>query len=97
MLASTVVPKKKMQMLELGARLKIARLESRLSLAEVAKEVSLSRQAVNAWEAGRTGISALQLAKLALTYGVSADYLLFGITAIPEDLRIILDKSRKTA
>jgi transcriptional regulator with XRE-family HTH domain len=83
--------------LELGERLRISREGCRLSLMDVATDLGLSKQAVAAWEKGRTGISAIQLATLALSYGVSADYLLFGITAIPEELRQLLMKSKRTA
>lgn len=86
-----------MLMLELGERLRLSRVEARLSLQDAADEVKLTRQAVAAWESGRTSISALHLACLALTYGKSADYLLFGVTAMPEELRVLLSKARNTA
>lgn len=47
----------------------------------------VSKQAVSAWETGRTIMDTLQLADLALMYGVSADYLIFGTRMVPEELR----------
>ncbi len=39
----------------------------------------MSHQAVSGWEAGRASISAVRLGELATLYGVSTDYLIFGI------------------
>jgi transcriptional regulator with XRE-family HTH domain len=80
---------------ELGERLRQVRLESALSLQDVATEMRLSKQAIWAWEQGRSGVSALQLASLALIYGASADYLLFGVKKLPEELREIFCKAKR--
>lgn len=74
---------------ELGERLREARAGSSLSLEDVATEMQLTKQSVWAWEHGKVSVSALQLADLALLYGTSADYLLFGIRTVPEELRAI--------
>jgi transcriptional regulator with XRE-family HTH domain len=80
---------------EIGARLRGVRVEARLSLRDVAKEMGVSKQAVWAWEQGRNGVSALQLANLALIYGASADYLLFGVRKQPDELRAIICRAKK--
>lgn len=74
---------------ELGDRLREARLESALSLEDVAGELRMSKQSIWAWEHGKVSISAMQLADLALLYGTPTDYLLFGIRMIPEELKAI--------
>jgi transcriptional regulator with XRE-family HTH domain len=88
------MPLEKARRVEIGSRLRDARKGAKLSLADVAQEIKLSKQAVSAWESGRTTLDALQLGNLALLYGVSADFLLFGIKTIPEDLKAIYSKAR---
>lgn len=78
---------------EIGSRLKECRSEARLSLGDVAGEMHVTKQAVSAWEHGRTKLDALQLADLALMYGVSADYILFGTRMVPEDLRELFSRA----
>jgi hypothetical protein len=56
-------------------------------------ELEMSKQAISAWETGRTTLDAIQLADLSLMYGVSADYILFGTHMIPTDLRDIFSKA----
>lgn len=68
-------------------------MHARLSLGDVATELHLSKQAVSAWENGRTTLDALQLADLALMYGVSADFILFGTHMVPTDLRDVFARS----
>jgi transcriptional regulator with XRE-family HTH domain len=79
--------------IEVGARLKECRTEARLSLGDVATEMHVTKQAVSAWEHGRTKLDALQLADLALMYGVSTDYILFGTRMVPQDLRELFSRA----
>jgi transcriptional regulator with XRE-family HTH domain len=79
----------------LGARLREVRVESGLSLQDVASQMRVSKQAIWAWERGRTGVSALQLANLALIYGASADYLLFGVHKQPDEIKAILCRAKR--
>lgn len=81
---------------EMGVRLRDCRIEARLSLADVAEELKLSKQTVSSWEKGARLLDALRLADLALMYGVSSDYILFGTRMVPEDLRAIFTKMGKT-
>jgi transcriptional regulator with XRE-family HTH domain len=69
---------------EIGARLRECRLGAKLSLADVAAEMSLTKQAVSSWESGRTKMTALQLRDLVLLFGVSSDYILFGTHMVPQ-------------
>jgi len=54
-----------------------------LSQDEAAEQVMLTRQAVALWETGESAISAVQLGRLAALYGVSIDYLVFGVRTVP--------------
>ena len=61
---------------ELGRRLRLARKAWKLSQADVAKALDLSRSAVSEMEAGRRGVSGLELHRLAYLYGRDmADFL----------------------
>lgn len=79
--------------IEIGSRLRESRQEAKLSLGDVAEELKLSKQAISAWENGRTMLDAKQLGDLALMYGVSADYLLFGTRMVPEELRELFTRA----
>jgi transcriptional regulator with XRE-family HTH domain len=81
--------------IEIGSRLRLCRQEAKLSLGDVAGELKMSKQAVSAWETGRTVMDAVQLADVALMYGVSADYLLFGTRMVPEELRQLYSRMGK--
>ncbi len=61
---------------ELGRRLRLARKAWKLSQADVAKALDLPRSAVSEMEAGRRGVSGLELHRLAYLYGRDmADFL----------------------
>lgn len=61
---------------ELGRRLRLARKAWKLTQGEVAKALDLSRSAVSEMEAGRRGVSGLELHRLADLYGRDmADFL----------------------
>lgn len=62
----------------LGYRLQRARKRSCLSQESVAELISVTRQAVSAWETGASVPSAHQIADLAGVYCESAHVLLFG-------------------
>lgn len=66
-------------MKEIGGRLQSARRQISSTQQEVAAELRVSRQAVSAWERGVSVPNALELRLLAVRYGVSADFLLFGV------------------
>lgn len=63
----------------LGMRLKDARAKAKLSQQHVAAEFGLARQTVASWESGNSVPNALQVVRLSILYGCSADCLLFGL------------------
>lgn len=68
---------------DIAARLKSARLAARLTQEEVALDFLLTRQAVSSWERGQSLPSVAQLYEIGMLYGVSLDYLLYGIRSMP--------------
>jgi transcriptional regulator with XRE-family HTH domain len=64
-----------------GLRLRLSREEAGISVPAAATEMRVTRHAVYAWESGRTVCDYVQLAEMALLYGKSADFILFGIKA----------------
>lgn len=78
---------------EIGSRLRESRLKVKLSLGDVAEEMKMTKQGVSAWETGKTKLDAYQLADLALMYGVSADYILFGTPMVPQELRELFQRA----
>ena len=79
----------------IGARLRLARLDQKLSLSAAARRVGRSRQSVAGWEAGTALIGVAQLALLANLYGVTADYLIFGDNLDREGLQGAADAAAK--
>lgn len=73
--------------IEIGSRLRECRTGANLSIAEVAEELKVTKQAVSAWENGTRVPDAIRLGDLALLYGVATDFILFGTHMIPEDLK----------
>lgn len=67
---------------QVGKRLRGARIAAGLTQKDVALACMVSRQTVSAWENGAL-LSTRQFYDLCLRYGVSADYLLFGVRTIP--------------
>lgn len=57
-------------------RLKQLREQNRMTQAELAKKLGITRSSVNAWEMGISIPSTQYIVELALLYGVSTDYLL---------------------
>lgn len=68
---------------EVGSRLRDARKAVLMSQSETARELSKTRQALSRWERGRAWPSLLEFRELALLYGESTDWLLFGIRTAP--------------
>lgn len=76
----------------IAARLKESRQAARLSQMEVAKEFEVARQLVSAWECGRSTPTLDQWFQLAPLYGVSLDYLVYGIRTVPVSRAGILER-----
>jgi DNA-binding transcriptional regulator YiaG len=71
------------------ARLKAARVAAKMSQADVASHFLMSRQTVSKWEHCGALPTALQLHELGLLYGVSMDYVLYGLKSVPIATTII--------
>lgn len=57
-------------------RFKELRLERKLSQGELAKELGVSQRSISSWETGFREPDFETLSKIAIFFGVSADYLL---------------------
>jgi len=64
---------------QIGERLKGARKAANLTQDDVAKDFLVSRQAVSLWERGRPLPSVLQIYEMGILYGVSANFIVYGI------------------
>lgn len=69
--------------LEIAARLKEARQSARLSQEEAAAGLGVRRQSISAWECGKTMPQAREWYKLGRVYGVSLDYVVYGLRTVP--------------
>jgi transcriptional regulator with XRE-family HTH domain len=78
------MPKTKIK--SIAGRIRQARLVARLSQTDVAKQLHVTRQAVSNWENGGMLPSLVDFAKLAEIYGVTSDFMLFGLVTIPVDM-----------
>jgi transcriptional regulator with XRE-family HTH domain len=67
-----------------------ARDASKLTQAEVAAELCLSRQVITKWESGRSAPNPVQLLRLCTLYGVSADWMLAGVRTVPAEVDPLL-------
>jgi transcriptional regulator with XRE-family HTH domain len=67
----------------IGARLQEARTSQKLSQDYVAEKLGLNRQAVSKWECGVTMPRADEWYHIGKIYGVSLDYLVYGIRTVP--------------
>lgn len=67
----------------IGARLKESRKSAKLTQEAVAKELGVNRQAVSNWETGRETPRAEAWFLLGQLYGVSLDYIVYGIRTMP--------------
>ena len=77
---------KQLQLLAIGERLRLARLEARVTLRDAGKFVDRTRQSVAGWEAGMNEIGIVQLALLAALYRVTTDYVIYGGALVPGSL-----------
>lgn len=68
---------------QIGARLKIARKAAGMTQEYVASDLGLSRQAVCSWEHGREMPRSEAWFRLGLLYGVSLDFIIYGIRTVP--------------
>jgi transcriptional regulator with XRE-family HTH domain len=62
----------------LGTRIRQAREQARISQAELARRIGISKQAMNAIEGGHTDPRASRIVAIAQELGVSTDMLLLG-------------------
>jgi transcriptional regulator with XRE-family HTH domain len=62
----------------LGTRIRKAREQARISQAELARRIGISKQAMNAIEGGATDPRASRIVAIAQVLGVSTDALLLG-------------------
>jgi transcriptional regulator with XRE-family HTH domain len=63
---------------DIGARIRLGRIERGLTQDELASGVGVSRSAVAQWETGRTGQITGNLARIAEALEVSVEYLMYG-------------------
>jgi transcriptional regulator with XRE-family HTH domain len=76
----------------IGRRLKEARQAAGLSQADLAGEFKVRRQLISAWECGRSNPTLDQWFRLPPMYGVSLDYLVYGVVTRPVSDSAILGK-----
>lgn len=62
--------------MEFGERLKTLRLRDGLTQNEIAKKLNISQQSYARWENGKVTPSLDKLTQIAITFGVSTDFLL---------------------
>lgn len=67
----------------LGGRLRQARQEIKLTQQAVAAHCKVTRQTVSGWERGDAPVDVSHLSELAVLYGKSTDYLIFGLRTVP--------------
>lgn len=63
-----------------------AREIARLSQADVAHHLHVTRQAISSWEAGRTEPSLGTFREMAMVYGVPTDLILNGLLCVPIEM-----------
>lgn len=78
--------------IEVGSRLRAARVTLKLTLGDVVREVPMGKSTLSSYENGRRTIDAYTLTDLCLLYGVSIDYIMLGTHMVPEDLRMLLQR-----
>ena len=93
--AKAVIPvrEKKEINIEIGARVRQAREQARMTQERLAERLECSPQFISDMERGVVGISLSTLKKLCLTLGVSSDSILFG-TASETTLDALADRCR---
>jgi transcriptional regulator with XRE-family HTH domain len=68
---------------EIGRRLSDARHAAGMSQQEVAEGMRVRRQAVSAWERGKSMPTLAEWYDLGPLYGVSLDFLVYGLRTVP--------------
>ena len=72
------MPEKKQINVEVGSRIKHARMHAGLTQEEFAEKIGLSQKNISMVECGVSGISLTSLKKICSSLDISSDYLLFG-------------------
>ena len=67
----------------LGGRLRKARQDNQFTQEAVAAYCKVKRQTISGWERGDAAVDVSHLSELAMLYGQSTDYLIFGIRTAP--------------
>lgn len=79
-------PKKKKQInVEIGSRIRQARLQQKITQEQLAELVDVTVQYISDLERGVTGTSVATIVKLCQVLDVSSDFLLMGKTSIPDE------------
>ena len=78
--------------MEIGNKLKDARIKSNLTQEQVAEQIFVSRQTISNWENGKTYPDIISIIKLSDIYDISLDIMLKG----DEDIMKHLDESTNT-
>lgn len=81
-----------MDMKDIGERIAAARETARLNQSELARQMGVSPQAVQKWEAGETVPRGQRIERLASALGVTVSYLMSG-TGADAGLRLVSDRS----
>lgn len=76
----------------IGRRLKEARQAACLSQADLAGEFRVRRQLISAWECGRSNPTLDQWYRLPMLYGVSLDWLVYGVVTRPVSASAMLGR-----
>jgi transcriptional regulator with XRE-family HTH domain len=79
----------------IGGRLRDARRVNSMRQDEVAAELGKTRQTISRWEQGDAQPSLLEFRDLAILYGQSTDWLIFGIPTAPLGGRLLRDIFRE--
>ena len=80
----------------INRRLRECRLAAKLSQSDVARDFLISRQSVSSWERGEGLPSALQLYEIGLLYGVSMDYIMYGLHTVPRSAKPMVSEIFRT-
>lgn len=80
----------------ISRRLRECRLAAKLSQTDVARDFLISRQSVSGWERGEGLPTVLQLYEIGLLYGVSTDYILYGMLTMPRSAYPIVSEIFRT-
>lgn len=76
----------------IGERLREARRSASMSQEEVAGQLEICRQAISRWETGRALPQTNEWYRIGQLYGVSLDYLVYGIRTVPVNDYAVLSR-----